>query len=319
MTKTRRHGRRADGQGEVSIEEDWDYAFVEASPDGTTWTPVATNLSSPAADDQSGLNPTGAGITGDSRIAAGSYVDLTATCRPAPTPCGSATPPTRRPRARLLDRRHRHRRHRRSARPRPTRAGSSTGSSGPRARSRELHFNAYVAENRQYDGYDTSLKTAYNFGFLNTRPDWVENYPYQNGMLVNYWDTRSPTTTSGTTPAAGSILPVDAHPGFAHSYDGQLWRPRVLSYDSTFGLERTDSITLHKDAIASRIKSQPAVPTFDDTLTWWFNRDEHAATGAHVGRYQPGWNSVNVPKTGTTITVKASANGVHLTVKVAPK
>ena len=29
-------------------------------------------------------------------------------------------------------------------------------------------FNAYIAENRQYDGYDTSLKTAYNFGFANT-------------------------------------------------------------------------------------------------------------------------------------------------------
>ena len=28
------------------------------------------------------------------------------------------------------------------------------------------HFNAYVAENRQYDNYDSSLASAYNFGFV---------------------------------------------------------------------------------------------------------------------------------------------------------
>ena len=50
-------------------------------------------------------------------------------------------------------------------------------------------FNAYVLENRQYDGYDKSLKTAYNFGFLNTNtPDKVESYPYQDGMLLSYWN-----------------------------------------------------------------------------------------------------------------------------------
>ena len=38
------------------------------------------------------------------------------------------------------------------------------------------------------DGYDASLRTAYNFGFLNSRPDWVETYPYQNGLLVSYWN-----------------------------------------------------------------------------------------------------------------------------------
>ena len=42
---------------------------------------------------------------------------------------------------------------------------------------------------------------------------------------------------------------------------------------------------------------------FDDTANWWFNADQHAATGAHDGRYQPGWYGVEVPKTGTTIKV----------------
>ena len=304
-----------------SIEEGWDYAFVEASPDGTTWTPVATNLSSPVADDQSGLNPTGTGITGDSAgYAAGSYVDLTATLPAGTTALRlrySTDPAAVLPGFSVDD---------------ISVAGTTVGTAETdegwvfdgftRTTGSEssLHFNAYVAENRQYDGYDRSLRTAYNFGFLNTRPDRVETYPYQNGMLVNYWDTSFADNNVGDHPGGGLVLPVDAHPGFAHSYDGQLWRPRVLSYDSTFGLERTDAITLHKDSVASRIRSQRAVPKFDDTLSWWFDRDEHAATGAHVGRYQPGWNSVDVPKTGTTITVtKSQQRGSVLTVKVAPK
>ena len=33
-----------------------------------------------------------------------------------------------------------------------------------------------------------SLRTAYNFGFLNSKPDWVEFYPYQQGVLIWYRD-----------------------------------------------------------------------------------------------------------------------------------
>ena len=38
-----------------------------------------------------------------------------------------------------------------------------------------LYDHYYIAENRQHDGDDESLRSAYNFGFLGTeRPDWVE-------------------------------------------------------------------------------------------------------------------------------------------------
>ena len=119
-------------------------------------------------------------------------------------------------------------------------------------------FNAYIAENRQYDGYDTSLRTAYNFGFVNTRPDWVETYPYQNGLLINYWDTSYDDNNVGDHPGKGLVLPVDAHPQFSHWPDGTLMRNRILSYDSTFGLERTDAITLHNNGVAGTIASKPA-------------------------------------------------------------
>ena len=80
------------------------------------------------------------------------------------------------------------------------------------------HF--YIAENRQYDGYDTSLRTAYNFGFLGTRPDWVETYPYMTGLLVSYYDTQYTDNNVGDHPGHGEVLPVDAHPQFSHWPDG---------------------------------------------------------------------------------------------------
>ena len=53
------------------------------------------------------------------------------------------------------------------------------------------------------------------------------------------------------------------------------------------------------------VPSRPAVGTFDDRNTYWFASDGHTPgpNGTHPGRYQPGWYSVDVPKTGTTISV----------------
>ena len=53
-----------------------------------------------------------------------------------------------------------------------------------------LYDHYYIASNRQYVSYDKYLQTGpYNFGWLNSKPDWVEHFPYQNGLLVSYWDT----------------------------------------------------------------------------------------------------------------------------------
>ena len=109
----------------------------------------------------------------------------------------------------------------------------------------------------------------------------------------------------GDHPGEGLILPIDAHPKFDHWGDGTLMRPRIASYDSTFGLEPTDAITLQVVKAAGEtlrhVTSQQAVTVFDDTRTYWFDADEHAATGAHLGRYKPGWYSVDPPNTGTTM------------------
>ena len=320
MTKTVSGGGALTAQVNFTIEEHYDYAFLEASSNGTTWTPLLTNLSQPASEDQSGINASGTGIDGTTNNA---YVALTAT-----VPAGTTAIRFRyttdgglAEKGFLIDD---------IVLAGVTIGTAETDSEGwvfdgfrrTTGTEESFHFNAYVAENRQYDNYDASLRTAYNFGFLDSRPDWVEHYPYQDGLLINYWDNSFGDNNVGDHPGGGLVLPVDAHPSFHHSYDGHLLRPRILSYDSTFGLERTDAITLHKNSQPATIASQAAVPVFDDTKTWWFNCESagHAemCTGSHVGRYQPGWNGVNVPKTGTQIRVKStSAQGNFMQVEVS--
>ncbi|MEJ7741660.1 MAG: hypothetical protein WKF73_03405 [Nocardioidaceae bacterium] len=58
----------------------------------------------------------------------------------------------------------------------------------------------------------------------------------------------------------------------------------------------------------TRIPSLPAARVFEDSSTYWQNCDAHGCTGAHPGRYQPGWNSVDVPNTGTSVRVVSESN-----------
>jgi immune inhibitor A len=178
----------------------------------------------------------------------------------------------------------------------------------------------YIAEYRTFRDRDTSLATAYNFGFLagvNARPDWVETHRYEPGLLVWYWDLGYSDNSTSLHPGQGEALPVDAHPTLDHWADGQLMRGRIQARDSTFGLWPTSPLTLHKDGVPTSIGSRPGVPVFNDLNTYWFAGDGHSA--ASHGRHQVQWQSVNVPKTGTTIRVKnTSAHGEFMQVEVAP-
>ena len=177
-------------------------------------------------------------------------------------------------------------------------------------------FNAYFAEFRIYKGYDDGLRTGpYNFGFLdNTNlQNWVEHFPYQDGLLVWYYDTSFPDNNVGDNCASGRcgglFLPVDAHPDLLLRPDGQVWRPRIQSFDSTFGLQATDPICLHFNSVQQCYPSLPANPKFDDTQSYW------VAPNPAIGNF--GWASVPVPHTGTTIRVKSvSAQGTFMQVDV---
>ena len=169
------------------------------------------------------------------------------------------------------------------------------------------YFNAYFAEYRNYRGYDDGLRTGpYNFGFLDdpNLQNYVEHFPYQDGLLVWYYDTSFADNNVGDACASGRCgglyLPVDAHPDLLLRPDnGKVWRPRIQSYDSTFGLEPTDRICINANSQPQCYGFLPANPLFDDAKSYW------VAPNPSVGNL--GWSSVQVPHTGTTIRVVSTS------------
>jgi immune inhibitor A len=290
-------------QVRFEIELDWDYAYLIASTDGgATWTNVVTNLST-------NTNPNGQnfgqGITGST---GGNWVTLTANLSAFTgnvllgfrywtdgavveqgfqvdeiSVTGSPTDGAESDAGWTFD---------------PE--GGFRVTTGEET---QFYFNAYVAEFRQYRGYDTSLRTAYNFGFLNSLPDWVEHFPYQDGLLISYWDTSQSDNSTSAHPGEGLILPIDAHPTAMYRADGQVWRSRIQTYDSTFTLAPTDAITVHFNSQPSNHPSQPGVSVFNDANQYWNPLTPTAG--------------VMNPHTGTTIRIKSiSTQGGFMQVAV---
>ncbi|NGN69148.1 M6 family metalloprotease domain-containing protein [Streptomyces sp. A7024] len=165
----------------------------------------------------------------------------------------------------------------------------------------------YIAENRQYVSYDKTLKVGpYNFGWATDKPDWVEHFPYQNGLAVWLWDTSQPDNNTSVHPGTGLVLPVDAHPKAEKWSDGKVMRNRIQAYDSTFSRYRTDGFTLHSNGVPTKIAGKAGVPVFDDRKgSYW---DETNPTG-----------SVKVPDTNTKISiVDEPYTGETITVRVGP-
>jgi immune inhibitor A len=288
-----------------NIELDWDYAYLVYSTDnGATWQPLQTNRST--TTDPNGQNK-GYGITGVS----GGWVDLTANL-----PAGNV----------LLGFRY------------WTDANTGgfglmvddiniTGQSTDGAEAdagwtykpttgfhvtsgteSKLYNNYYIAEYRQYWGYDKSLQTGpYYFGYLDdpAKGNYVDHFPYQDGLLINYWDTSQRNNNTIQHPGAGLILPIDAHFKSLTMPSGSPWRNRIQSYDATFTLTRTDALKLHVNSAAVTIPSLPAVKGFDDRIQYW---DPANPQG-----------SVKNPNTGTQINIQSiSALGNFMQVEVRP-
>ncbi len=123
----------------------------------------------------------------------------------------------------------------------------------------------YLASNRTYTSYDKYLQTGpYNFSFPD-RPDFVEKFPYQDGLLVNYWDSSFTDNNTSQHPGEGLVLPIDANPEAHYNLQGQAWRGRIQTYDAPFGLQRSDSFYLTADGRKSYIRGRSANPLFDDS------------------------------------------------------
>ena len=302
-------------QVRYSIEEGWDYAFLESTSDGgETWTPLETSQSYDGAD-QSGLDPTGVGITGES----GGWVGLTATV-PADAEgirWRYLTDPAVAETGFQVDN--------------ITLDGTVIGDAESDDDGWSLdgflrttgsdtlpYLNAYFVDNRQYVRRDKLLKHLYNFGFLDDPEgqDKVEFFRYRPGALITYWDTSYNDNNVGEHPGHGMLLPVDALPVFDH-YPGtdDLVRTRILTRDSTFSPQRVPYERLHYLSQPYTVEGSAAEPVFDDTLDWWFSNDEHGI-GDHPGFYEPEWYGVDVPKTGTVIEVRKVQKDKDLVIKV---
>jgi immune inhibitor A len=177
------------------------------------------------------------------------------------------------------------------------------------------YWNYYLAEYRQYWGYDVALANCYNFGYLQGKdamPNWTDRFPYQDGLLVWYCDTSAPDNNTANHPGSGIALPIDAHPdaltrgGSKNKSTSLLWRNRIQTYDATFGLEPTDALELAYNSKLWKIPSLPGNPVFDDMLDYY---NEALPL-----------NSANHPNSGTVIkvlgTAEAADGGSYMGIEV---
>lgn len=167
----------------------------------------------------------------------------------------------------------------------------------------------YIAENRQYVSYDETLKVGpYNFGFSSTRPDWVEHYAYQNGLLVWLWDTSQKDNNTSVHPGQGLILPVDAHAKPLKWKDGSLLRNKIQPFDAPFSWYPNEGFTLHNADVPLRIKPSLGSPVFDDRKgTYWYK--ENPTGSVKVSDTNTRISIVQEPRNGSTMRVMVSPSG----------
>ncbi|MEU2536392.1 immune inhibitor A domain-containing protein [Streptomyces iakyrus] len=166
----------------------------------------------------------------------------------------------------------------------------------------------YIAENRQYVSYDKTLKVGpYNFGFT-ARPDWVEHYAYQNGLLIWKWDTSQVDNNTSQHKGTGLVLPVDSHPTALKWTDGTLMRNRIQAYDSPFSLYRTDGMTLHKADVAKYIPGSKGVSVFNDRKNTYYDESNPTA-GVKITDTNTKIKILKEAKDGSTIELEVGAAG----------
>ena len=259
------------------IEKDWDYAYAEISTDGgQTFTPLATNLST-STNPNSGND--GNGITGTS---SGSWVDLSADLAAYANKAAQI-------RFRMVNDAAVHGAGFMvdaisvgTALTENVEDGASAWTLdkfmiAENGQTQLEYSHYYIAENRGYGGYDSTLAEGpYNFGWGHTEPNRVERFPYQDGLLVWYWNTQYTDNNVSQHPGGGEVLPIDARATALRWSDGTVARNRIQAFDSTFGLQRTDALSLHREYAKGNGKGsvrmatlgvapQAPVAVFDDT------------------------------------------------------
>ena len=176
----------------------------------------------------------------------------------------------------------------------------------------------YLLENRQYVGYDHTLAVGpYQFSEAYTRPDWVERFAYQTGMLVWLVDQGYADNNTIDHPGAGYALPVDARPDTLTYPDGTSPSNRREPFDAVFGTHQLDTVCLHKQ-VAVKAKGKTTIETRTRRATTppgpRGDVRRHRSRTRYYASTNP-LNSVKVAGVGVKATVTAES-GTDLTVHV---
>ncbi|MFS3127006.1 immune inhibitor A domain-containing protein [Nocardioides sp. Bht2] len=167
--------------------------------------------------------------------------------------------------------------------------------------SRYQHY--YLAENRQYQGYDAQLRTGpYNFSA--TVANQVSSYPYQDGLLVWYSNSRYSENNTGLHLGYGANLPIDANPTlqrFVKDADQSLGNNSNAVrevFDATFDVDTMDAIGHSVVGQTLTVPARPSVPVFEDS-----NATQYMDTSnlPRSGQYH-----VRLPQSGAQIQVLSS-------------
>jgi len=304
-----------DARVSYSIEDDWDYAYLEVSDDGgTTWDHVETNLSTTTDPNQQndGFGITGCSGTRDGDgICDNAWTDLSADLTAYAgqqvkvrfemfndaayhelgfsvdsislggtlvTDVEDGAPTWTLDGFRVID-------------------GSSYTL---------IYDQYYLAENKTYDGYDKTLSEGpYSADYPLTAPQKVDQYPYQDGLLIWYVNGRYQDNDVSGHPGGGEALPIDSNPeyvmwtknGAPIAYDFANLNP----FDATFDVDQTDGLHLTKENASGPrhwdVDAQPSVPVFEDTDpdAYWDDSDPITE-----------WYSTKVAGVGTMIQVLSS-------------
>ena len=179
----------------------------------------------------------------------------------------------------------------------------------------------YWLESRQYVGADATLENGpYQFSKGYTAPNWVEHFPFQNGMLVWFQDKRQADNNTIEHEGYGQSLPVDAVPAKFY-YEGTTAAPsnRRQPFDATFGLEQVDPVCLHREVLVGHGAKQEVVTQAACAPT---GRQQAQFNDSNVDQYWSSTNPLNSTKVagvGVTATVLSDDNGFMTVRVVNPK
>ncbi|GAA1915329.1 immune inhibitor A domain-containing protein [Nocardioides marmoribigeumensis] len=175
----------------------------------------------------------------------------------------------------------------------------------------------YWLENRQYVGADATLENGpYQFSKGYTAPNWVEHFPFQDGLLVWFQDKRQVDNNTIDHNGYGQSLPVDASPA-KFSYEGTTAAPsnRRQPFDATFGLDQVDPVCLHREVLVGKGKNQTVQTQQACGPT---GRQQRSFNDSDPNRYWSSSNPLNSTKVagaGVVATVLSEDDG-FLTVEV---